>query len=146
MMIKRTKDSRTTQEKRRDDDVQRAIEAGTFSHLTTAQRVQLRERARLKKAARQAAEAVGLEVGELRRRAGLTQAAVAELISTQRTDITRLESGRYGGLTVDRLIALMTAIKQASGMTWQEILPVMGGQRVYEFQTVADTLESGGRQ
>ena len=141
-MIQHDRDRRTSAERRRDATVERAIEAGTFSRLTAGDRRQSRDRARLRKAARASAERLGLAIGDLRRSAGIPQARLAQLIGTQRTDLSRLESGRYGGVTVDRLNALVMAIKEESGMSWTEILGLKRGGPSYAFRSVADTVES----
>jgi len=127
-------------QRRQDEAVQQAIAAGSFSRLTPEEGRRSRKRAALKREARRKAEALGLDLAELRRGAGLTQAELATLIGTQRTDISRLESGRYGGLTVDRLVAILAAVKGASGLPWEEILRLLGGGRTVGFSSVAETI------
>jgi DNA-binding XRE family transcriptional regulator len=140
--IKRGDDPRTTVQKQQDEEVQNALEDGSFSRLTSQDRDQSRERARLKKDARRKAEAIGIELAHLRRSAGLTQAQLARIIGTQRTAISRLESGRYGGLTVDRYVAILSAINAASGMGWERLLSVLAGRRMYRFGSVHETIMS----
>ena len=79
----------------------------------------------------------------MRLSAGLTQAQLARIIGTQRTAISRLESGRYGGLTVDSHVAILSAINAASGMGWEKLLSTMAGQgqRLYNFDSVKETIQ-----
>src|SRR5262249_52634926 len=69
-----------------------------------------------KRLARARAAELGEALGQIRRAAGLTQTEVAKAIGTKRTDLSRLESGRYGGLTIERVIAILDAVGSASGM------------------------------
>ncbi|MSP63460.1 MAG: XRE family transcriptional regulator [Myxococcales bacterium] len=41
----------------------------------------------------------------------LTQDQVADAVGTKKSNISRLESGRYGGLTIERFIALLDAFQ-----------------------------------
>ena len=141
-MIKRGYDKRTTVQKQQDEEVQKALENGSFSRLTPEDRHQSRERARLTKEARRQAETIGIELAQLRRCAGLTQDQLARIIGTQRTAISRLESGRYGGLTVERHVAILSAISAASGMSWERLLSVLAGRRMYRFDSVQETILS----
>jgi len=48
-------------------------------------------------------------IGVLRRAHGLTQDQLARAVGTAKSNISRLESGGYGGLTVERFIAVLDA-------------------------------------
>ena len=139
-MIKRGEDPRTPEEKLQDEKVQQAIQDGTFFLLTPEERRQSIARARLKKEARKKAEAIGQDLARLRREANMTQEQLAKLIGTKRTDISRLESGRYGGLTIERFLAIIDAIKSTSEVTLNEAPQGSRGRSYYGFGTVPDSI------
>ena len=45
----------------------------------------------------------------VRKAHGLSQEAVARAVGTNKSNISRIESGRHGGLTVERFIAVLEA-------------------------------------
>lgn len=141
-MIKRGNDPRTTEEKRQDKQVQEAIQDGTFTLLSQEERRQSIARARMKKEARRMAERIGLNLAGLRRDANLTQEQLARRIGTQRTAISRLESGRYGGLTIERFLLIMEAISNASEVTPRNPTERTRGRSYYGFDRVPDTIVS----
>ena len=71
-----------------------------------------------------------LELGVLRRAHGLTQEQVARAMGTQKGNISRLESGQYGGLTIEYFIAVLDAFRALGGSTARtgtrrgEVVPV----------------------
>jgi predicted XRE-type DNA-binding protein len=142
-MIVRQPDRRTPKQRRQDEEVQRAIEEGTFSRLSVRERQESRARASVRKESRRRAEGLGVTLGEIRRALGLTQAQVASRLGTKRPDISRLESGRHGGLTADRLIALLMTLQEAAGQPLQELLAPLSGP--YSFASVEATIAGGRR-
>jgi transcriptional regulator with XRE-family HTH domain len=62
-------------------------------------------------ARRDTVAALGKELGLLRQAHGLTQAAVAAALGTKKSNISRLESGRYGGLTIEYFMAVIDAFR-----------------------------------
>lgn len=117
MAIKRGKgDSRSEDQKRRDTLAMEAIEKGEFLRSTPAQEkaaadyVTGRYEERRKHAA-----ILGLGLGEMRRVLSVTQEDVAEAIGTQKSNVSRMESGRYGGITVERVLAVIDALAFISG-------------------------------
>jgi len=102
------------EEKSLDAKVQQAVEDGVFSFLTPKERDCSIACAKRRKEARKRAEEIGRDLARLRRDADMTQEQLAEMIGTNRTDISRLESGRYGGLTIERFLAILDAIGSAS--------------------------------
>lgn len=53
-------------------------------------------------------------LGDLRRLRGITQAALAEEIGSDKTDVSRAESGRHAP-SMERFIATIRAIERLSG-------------------------------
>jgi transcriptional regulator with XRE-family HTH domain len=109
-------------------------------------------RAKKRLAPRARAAELGEALGQIRRAAGLTQTEVAKEIGTKRTDLSRLESGRYGGLTIERVIAILGAIGSASGMDVAALVgriqtigpPVQGPFFGEGIRTPRDSVEVGG--
>jgi transcriptional regulator with XRE-family HTH domain len=54
---------------------------------------------------------LGKELGVLRRAHGLTQDQVAVALGTKKSNISRLESGQYGGLTIEYFMAVLDAFR-----------------------------------
>lgn len=113
-MTKRPDDPRTPAQRAADADVQRALDRGTFPQWPVQAREAAIDLARKKKDARRIAAALGLGLSALRRCVGLSQEDVAHRVGTQRTAISRLESGRYGGITVEKFLLVLDAISQYS--------------------------------
>lgn len=94
----------------------RRFEHGEFLRVEPAaereaiEHVEGRHRAR-----RELVATLGKELGVLRRAHGLTQEQVARAVGTNKSNISRLESGRYGGLTVERFIAVLDAFQALAG-------------------------------
>ena len=141
IMIVRQPDPRTSKQRQRDEEVQRAIEKGTFSRLSVQARQDSRRRASVRKESRRRAAALGVALSEIRRGLGLTQAQVAVRLGTKRPDISRLESGRYAGLTTDRLIALLITLQEASSVPLQSLLVRLAGP--FRFASVEATIAGG---
>jgi len=142
-MIVRQADRRTPKQRRQDEEVQRAIEQGTFSRLSSQAKQESRGRAGVRKESRRQAEALGLVLGDIRRGVGLTQAQVASRLGTKRPDISRLESGRHGGLTVDRLFAFLLTLQEAAGKPLRELIAPLSTP--YGFDSVEATIAGGRR-
>lgn len=106
------KDPRTAAERRADESALRSFEQGNFLRVEPAREreaidyVQSRHQAR-----REVVAGLGKELGVLRRAHGLTQEQVALALGTNKSNISRLESGRYGGLTVEYFIAILDAFR-----------------------------------
>ena len=106
------KDPRGTTEKRADEQVLRLFEHGPFLKVDpkverqAAERVQSRFQAR-----RETVATLGKELGILRRAHGLTQQQVAVALATKKSNVSRLESGQYGGLTIEYFLAVLDAFR-----------------------------------
>lgn len=111
------KDSRGKNERSADEDVLRRFERGEFLRVDPAtERAAIEHVQGRREARRELVATLGKELGVLRRAHGLTQDQVARVVGTGKSNISRLESGRYGGLTVERFIAVLDAF-QALGTT-----------------------------
>lgn len=104
------KDPRGGAERRADERVLQLFERGNFLKVDAAMEreavvhVQRRHQAR-----RETVAALGRELGILRRAHGLTQEQVALALGTKKSNISRLESGQYGGLTIEYFMAVLDA-------------------------------------
>jgi transcriptional regulator with XRE-family HTH domain len=62
-------------------------------------------------ARRETVATLGKELGILRRAHGLTQEQVAVALCTKKSNVSRLESGQYGGLTIEYFLAVLDAFR-----------------------------------
>lgn len=121
------KDPRTPTERQADDHVRRLFERGQVLgvdanvELDAIAHVQHRYQAR-----RETVAALGKELGVLRRAHGWTQDQVAIAMGTKKSNISRLESGNYGGLTIEYFMAIIDAF-QALGRGSSRRSPVGRG-------------------
>jgi DNA-binding XRE family transcriptional regulator len=106
------KDPRTLAERRADDSVRRLFERGRLLEVDAGvernaiAHVQHRYQTR-----RETVASLGKELGVLRRAHGFTQDQVAIAMGTKKSNISRLESGHYGGLTIERFMAIIDAFR-----------------------------------
>lgn len=116
MTIRRyKKDSRRPEDRSADEEVLRQFEKGEFLDVDpNAEQQAVEHVGRRYEARRQLVAMLGKELGILRRAHGLTQEQVAHAVGTNKSNISRLESGRYGGLTVERLMAVLEAFEALS--------------------------------
>lgn len=123
------KDPRTAAQRRADEAVLQGFERGELLAVDPAlEREAIDFVERRHQARRDLVATLGQELGVLRRSHGLTQDQVARAVGTHKSNISRLESGRYGGLTIERFIAVLdafqvlgspTVLQSASGSTSQ---------------------------
>ncbi|HEX9620782.1 MAG TPA: helix-turn-helix transcriptional regulator [Polyangiaceae bacterium] len=113
MSIRRyRKDPRTSSEKRADSAVRRLAERGEFLEVDAGLERQAEEHVRRRQQARRETVAsLGKELGILRRAHGWTQEQVAGALGTNKSNISRLESGHYGGMTIEYFIAVIEAFR-----------------------------------
>lgn len=106
------KDPRTLAERRADDSVRGRFEQGRFLEVDAAvERDAIAHVQRRYQARRETVASLGRELGVLRRAHGLTQTQVAIAMGTKKSNISRLESGRYGGLTIEYFMAIIDAFR-----------------------------------
>lgn len=110
------KDPRTPDQRRADEEVLRAFEDGEFLNIPQSARTEAIEKLRAKNMARQQAAELGATLGKIRRIVGITQEELALSMGTQKSNISRLESGRYGGLSIETVLSLCSALQVASGV------------------------------
>ncbi|HEX2689411.1 MAG TPA: helix-turn-helix transcriptional regulator [Kofleriaceae bacterium] len=104
------RDLRTTEEKQADEDARLRFERGEFLAVDSSIEKQALEYVQLRyEARRDMVATLGKEIGVLRHGDGLTQDQLARAVGTAKSNISRLESGRYGGRTVERFIAVLDA-------------------------------------
>ena len=105
-------DPRTAAEKRADASALRLFQQGDFLSVDrTVERDAMAHVQRRYQARRETVASLGKELGILRRAHGLTQEQVAVALGTQKSNISRLESGQYGGLTIEYFIAVLDAFR-----------------------------------
>ena len=93
------KDPRTLTEKHADDSVRRLFERGQILGVdANVERDAIAHVQHRYQARRETVAALGKELGLLRRAHGWTQEQVAIAMGTKKSNISRLESGSYGGL------------------------------------------------
>jgi DNA-binding XRE family transcriptional regulator len=103
-------DPRSEVDRRADEEVLRRFESGEILQVDGALEQQAMAYVqRRREDRRHLVATLGRELGVLRKAHGLTQETVARAVGTNKSNISRLESGRYGGLTVERFIAVLDA-------------------------------------
>ena len=106
------KDPRSSDERRADESALKSFERGHFLPVEPAlEREAIAYVQRRRQARREVVAALGKELGVLRRAHGLTQDQVARALGTSKSNISRLESGRYGGLTVEYFLAILDTFR-----------------------------------
>lgn len=106
------KDPRAAAERHADEGVLRLFEQGELLGVDAivergaVEHVQRRYQAR-----RETVASLGKELGVLRRAHGLTQDQLAVALGTKKSNISRLESGQYGGLTIEYFMAVLDAFR-----------------------------------
>ena len=121
------KDPRAAAERRADESVLRRFERGEFLGVDpivereAVDHVQRRYQAR-----RETVASLGTELGVLRRAHGLTQEQIAVALGTKKSNISRLESGQYGGLTIEYFLAVLDAFR-ALGRAASPVRALRGG-------------------
>jgi DNA-binding XRE family transcriptional regulator len=110
-ILKLDQDPRTKQQIQADAEVLNLVENGEFfdSDKRLAG-IELIKRKRL--AAREKAAQLGQALGQIRDFLGITQEALASAIGSNKTSISRLESGRYGGISVEVVLSICNAFSE----------------------------------
>jgi transcriptional regulator with XRE-family HTH domain len=121
------------------------VEAGEFFEVTTpeAERKAIKEVEAAYEARRRFVAALGAELGAMRRRRGLSQEQLARRLGTKKSNISRLESGRYGGLSLERLLAALCAV---SGLSLGELSRTRRPGLLWWIRTIAGATVSQGQR
>jgi DNA-binding XRE family transcriptional regulator len=99
-------------EKRADESVRRLFERGKLLEVGgVVEREAIDHVQRRYQARRETVATLGKELGVLRRAHGLTKDQVAVALGTKKSNISRLESGHYGGPTIEYFMAVIDAFR-----------------------------------
>lgn len=112
------RDPRSETQRRTDEEALAAFERGEFLRVEPAiERAAIELVTRRHAERRDLAASLGVRLGLLRRGHRISQQQLARVLGTTKSNVSRLESGRDGGLTVERLIAIEDAIRSLAGRT-----------------------------
>jgi transcriptional regulator with XRE-family HTH domain len=119
------KDPRTLAERQADDSVRHLFERGEILSVdANVERDAIAHVQHRYQARRETVAALGKELGVLRRAHGWTQDQVAIAMGTKKSNISRLESGNYGGLTIEYFMAIIDAFRAlAAGASRLDTVP-----------------------
>ncbi|MBM4441438.1 MAG: helix-turn-helix transcriptional regulator [Candidatus Rokubacteria bacterium] len=136
-------DPRTASERRADVGFLAAFERGEILRVPpSVERAAIDALSRRHAERRQFAAALGVRLGVFRRAHGISQEQLARVLRTTKGNVSRLESGREGGLTVERLITVENAVRLLAGQRLAETGEGLIHLDVLDrFQKPADTLE-----
>lgn len=110
------RDPRSEPQRRADEEVLASVERGDFLRVAPSiERAAIELMTRRQAERRQFAARLGVRLGLLRRAHGISQQQLARVLGTSKSNVSRLENGRDGGLTVERLVAVEDAIRLLSG-------------------------------
>src|SRR5208337_3558113 len=110
------RDPRSGPERRADEEVLAFFERGDLLGVAPAtERAAIEFVTRRQAERRQFAAGLGVQLGLLRRAYGISQQQLARVLATSKSNVSRLESGSDGGLTVERLVAVEDAIRSLAG-------------------------------
>lgn len=138
------KDPRSPLQRRADEDVLARFGREVFLHVpASVERAAIDFVRRRQAERRQLAANLGIRLGLLRRARGISQPRLARVLGTTKSNVSRLESGRDGGLTVERWIAVEDAI---GALASPAVVGDRGGlvhvEPLDRFRTPGDALES----
>jgi hypothetical protein len=109
-------DPRSESQRRADAELLAAFERGEVLRLpASVERAAIETLARRQAERRQVAATLGVRLGLLRRAHGISQQRLARVLGTTKSNVSRLESGRDGGLTVERYLAVEEAVRLLAG-------------------------------
>ena len=73
---------------------------------------------------------LGRRLGEVRKKIGYSQKVIAERMGVKRSQVSRIDSGKYGGLTVQMFLRY-----------WQALFGMIGQVSLCDFYAMAQSLE-----
>ncbi|MBI2570338.1 MAG: helix-turn-helix domain-containing protein [Candidatus Schekmanbacteria bacterium] len=147
-------DTCTPAERAADEKALEAFERGGFLAVPPEAKEEATERLRRRRReAEEAAAKVGLILREIRGLAGVTQAELAKALGTQKSNVSRMESGRYKGLGVVTLVAVRNALRSLTGIDpfvllgerFSTPLPAVSHEELRKISTPEKYLESVAR-
>lgn len=110
------RDPRSEPRRRADEEVLAFFERGDFLRVApSTEKAAIEFVTRRQAERRQFAASLGVRLGLLRRASGISQQQLARVLGTTKSNVSRLESGRDGGLTIERLVAVDDAIRALAG-------------------------------
>ena len=110
-IVRRQKDPRSVEQRRADERLLARFERGQALPVTRKAVDEAARRVRRRNAdRRQEVAKLGIEIAELRRTFGLTQAEIARAIGTSKPNVCALERGRAPGISLERFLAVLEAL------------------------------------
>ena len=110
------RDPRSERQRRADEEALASFERGDFLRMAPSiERAAIEFVTRRRAERRAFAASLGVRLGLLRRTHGISQQQLARVLGTSKSNVSRLETGRDGGLTVERLVAVGDAIRSLAG-------------------------------
>ncbi len=148
MPIRRYKtDPRTASERLADEQFLARLRAGDISFSTPdreaeAARSLRRDHAQLRKRV----SLLGVRLGLFRRALGLSQEQVAAVLGTKKGNISRLESGRETGLSIERFFKIVAGLETMANVSMSNQMTGRGERLIRDpelerFNSVDDCLE-----
>lgn len=109
-------DPRNEPQRRADEEVLALVDRNEFLRVAPSiERAAIEFVTRRQAERRQFAASLGVRLGLLRRASGISQQQLARVLGTKKSNVSRLEGGRDGGLTIERLVAVEDAIRSLTG-------------------------------
>ena len=110
------RDPRSGPQRRADEQALANFERGEFLRVEPSiEKAAIDFVTRRRTERRTFAASLGVRLGLLRNAHGLSQQQLARVLGTSKSNVSRLERGRDGGLTVERLVAVEDAIRSLAG-------------------------------
>ena len=107
---------RSESQRRADAEALAGVERGKFLRVSPSiEKAAIEFVTRRQAERREFAAQLGIRLGLLRRAHGISQQQLARVLGTNKSNVSRLERGRDGGLTVERLVAVEEAIRSLAG-------------------------------
>jgi DNA-binding XRE family transcriptional regulator len=107
------RDPRTEAERRGDEEVLAKFEAGKFLAIAPeGEAAAIKRVEQAYETGRRLAAGLGSQLGILRRGRGMSQEQLARIVGTKKSNISRLESGRDGGMSIERFLAILQTLSE----------------------------------
>lgn len=146
---KRQRDPRTEAERRADEEVLTKFESGKFLAIAPKREAEAIKRIeRAYETRRRVAATLGTQLGILRRGRGMSQEQLARMVGTKKSNISRLESGRYGGLSIERFLAVLQTLSELpveAFLNRPRRAGLINDEAFERFHAPADCLETADR-